>query len=100
MAYDPVGIACAAVTLFTNAVATALIGYKVWCAFLFMWCSNDAIMMRVRIHRRAMRSHRARGKATQSRALDTLMFVVESGIGYCLLWVRRSHIAFTVASPH
>ena len=30
MAYDPIGLACAVLSLATNMIATALIGYKAW----------------------------------------------------------------------
>ena len=31
-----------------------------------------------------------------SRAVSVLMFIVESGVGYCLLWVRRSDFSSAV----
>ena len=34
MAYDPVGLACAVLSLATNVIATALIGYKAWYVLL------------------------------------------------------------------
>ena len=32
LAYDPIGLACAVLSLATNVIATALIGYKAWYA--------------------------------------------------------------------
>ena len=48
-----------------------------------------------RIHRRIMQEYQVIGKMAQTRAVRVMMFIVESGVGYCLLWVRRFLSAIT-----
>ena len=94
MAYDPVGLACAVLSLATNVIATTLIGYKAWYVILLPCHSGCPTTICIRIHRRTIRQFQARGKATQSHALNVMMIIVESGVGYCLLWVPRLHAVF------
>ena len=37
-----------------------------------------------------MRKYPMGGQTAQARAVSVLMFIVESGVGYCLLWVCTS----------
>ena len=90
MAYDPIGVACTVLYLATNAIATALIGYKTWYAIIFDCHSEYFNNICIRIHRRAMKKYQV---TAQARAASVLMLIVESGVGYCLLWVRRFHSA-------
>ena len=91
IAYDPIGMACAVLSLATNVISTALIGYKTWYVIIFGRCREYSRNFRIRIHRRTMQKYQVGGKTAQARAVSVLMFIVESGVGYCLLWVRRFH---------
>ena len=86
MAYDPIGVACVALSLITNIAATSLIGYKTWYIASSI-PSEYFTSICFRIHRRTLKGHQVGGKKIQSRGLSTLMLIVESGVGYCLLWV-------------
>ncbi|THU87604.1 hypothetical protein K435DRAFT_867129 [Dendrothele bispora CBS 962.96] len=55
--------------LFTNVLATGLIGYKAWS------------------HRKAVKQNLLSTKTTMSKALKTLWLMIESGLVYCIIWM-------------
>ena len=91
LAYDSIGLACAVLSLATNVIATALIGYKAWYAIFLGYYREYLYNLCIRTNRRMMQKYSMGGQTAQARAVSVLMFIVESGVGYCLLWVRRFH---------
>ncbi|KAI0808411.1 hypothetical protein C8Q74DRAFT_1189462, partial [Fomes fomentarius] len=67
---DAYGVAASALTLLTNITATSLIGYQAW------------------VNRRSIRDHL--GLHSLSSQLErVLSLLVESGVVYCVIWVRE-----------
>ena len=89
LAYDSIGLACAVLSLATNVIATALIGYKAWYAIILGHDREYLNNICIRTNRRTIKKYQMGGQTVQARAVSVLMFIVESGVGYCLLWVRR-----------
>ncbi|THU87613.1 hypothetical protein K435DRAFT_867138 [Dendrothele bispora CBS 962.96] len=55
--------------LITNALATALVGYKAWS------------------HRKDIKQNLRSTETTMSKALKTLWLLIESGLVYCIIWM-------------
>ena len=97
LAYDSIGLACAVLSLATNVIATALIGHKAWYVIIPGYCREYLNILCIRTNRRIVKKYQIGGETTQARAVSVLMFIVESGVGYCLLWVR---LFISVSSPN
>ena len=86
-ALDRFGSACFFLSFASNVIATSLIGYKAW--YVYPQLFSRRIDTTYRVHRKILKEllHKS---TLNSRALALLALLIESGIGYSLLWVCRS----------
>lgn len=76
--------------LFTNLVATSLIGYKFW----YLMLKNNDLMsgtqIEYRIYRREIKVHIILEENRGNSVNNILILLTESGLLYCFFWVRKS----------
>lgn len=88
--------AAASLSLATNALATVLIGYKMWWV---LWpFSQPEINSETREHRRLVKNHLS-AAGTKSRVLNAFALLIESGSVYCALIVSSVPLSYPPQSP-
>ena len=95
---DPWGLAAVAFSLATNTFSTSLIGYKAWYVALPRVLPPNPHLIggpfgHCREHRSFLRAHLGTRRSTTT-VVRMLALLVESGVAYCLIWVRPQNPRF------
>lgn len=77
-----------ALSLLSNILSTGLIGYKAWCASGLLSRVFDSQLTYLHRGKRICVLRLLRHESSIKAALATLAFLIESGVAYCVLWVR------------
>ena len=94
---DLFGLAASVLSLATNMVATILIGCKAWCVMHCYYSLFRLIdLSDAREHAKIMGSVSSLKRS--SRVEKILIFLVESGTVYCIIWVSYAPRSVTIRS--